>query len=96
MQFNYLLRSSFGSYVCIMQPSFTIPAGRYRHYKGREYEVLGMALHSETLEEMVVYKPLYEIPDIAPGTLWVRPAAMFLETVITEQGEVPRFTAVNP
>ncbi|MEK0421070.1 MAG: hypothetical protein RLZZ161_921, partial [Bacteroidota bacterium] len=60
MQFNYLLRSSFGSYVCIMQPSFTIPAGRYRHYKGREYEVLGMALHSETLEEMVVYKPLYE------------------------------------
>ncbi|MEK0421702.1 MAG: hypothetical protein RLZZ161_1553, partial [Bacteroidota bacterium] len=76
--------------------SFTIPAGRYRHYKGREYEVLGMALHSETLEEMVVYKPLYEIPDIAPGTLWVRPAAMFLETVITEQGEVPRFTAVNP
>ncbi|NBP05055.1 MAG: DUF1653 domain-containing protein [Bacteroidetes bacterium] len=79
-----------------MQPSFTIPAGRYRHYKGREYEVLGMALHSETLEEMVVYKPLYEIPDIAPGTLWVRPAAMFLETVITEQGEVPRFTAVNP
>ena len=69
-----------------------VKSGKYRHYKGREYEVLGMALHSETLEEMVVYKPLYETPDIAPGTLWVRPAAMFLETVTTAQGEVQRFT----
>jgi len=55
-----------------------------------------MALHSETLEEMVVYKPLYETPDIAPGTLWVRPAAMFLETVTTAQGEVQRFTPETP
>lgn len=74
-----------------MQPSFTIPAGRYRHYKGREYEVLGMALHSETLEEMVVYKPLYETPDIAPGTLWVRPAVMFTEKVEIDGKQVPRF-----
>jgi hypothetical protein len=75
-----------------MKPKTNIAIGKYRHYKGREYEVLGMALHSETLEEMVVYKPLYETPDIAPGTLWVRPAAMFLETVETAQGEVQRFT----
>ena len=74
--------------------SDTIPPGRYRHYKGKEYEVLGMALHSETLESMVVYKPLYETPDVPPGTLWVRPAAMFLEMVETKSGKVLRFTAM--
>jgi hypothetical protein len=74
--------------------SDTISPGRYRHYKGKEYEVLAMALHSETLESLVVYKPLYETPEVPPGTLWVRPAAMFLETVETEQGIVQRFTPV--
>jgi len=53
-----------------------------------------MALHSETLESMVVYKPLYETPDVPPGTLWVRPAAMFLEMVDTADGKVQRFTAL--
>lgn len=48
------------------------PPGRYRHYKGGEYEVLGVARHSETLEPLVVYRPLYN----ATG-LWVRPHAMF-------------------
>jgi hypothetical protein len=72
-----------------------IAPGRYRHYKGKEYEVLGMALHSETLESMVVYKPLYETPDVPPGTLWVRPAAMFLEMVKTADGKVQRFTPLT-
>ena len=72
-----------------------ITPGRYRHYKGKEYEVLGMALHSETLESMVVYKPLYETPDVPPGTLWVRPAAMFLEMVETADGKVQRFTPLT-
>lgn len=65
--------------------------GRYRHYKGGEYEVIGVARHSETDELLVVYRPLYN----ATG-LWVRPLAMFLE-VITYQGRtVPRFERIEP
>ncbi len=63
-----------------------IPAGRYRHYKGNEYEVIGLATHSETLEAMVVYRPLY-----GEGGLWVRPAAMFAEDVIIDGRSRPRF-----
>ncbi len=54
----------------------TIPSGRYRHFKGNEYEVLGIARHSETEEPMVVYRPLY-----GEGRMWVRPAEMWNETV---------------
>jgi hypothetical protein len=50
--------------------------GRYRHYKGREYRVIGIARHSETLEPLVVYQALY-----GERGLWVRPAAMFTETI---------------
>ena len=61
--------------------------GLYRHYKGREYEVLGEAQHSETLEEMVVYKALY-----GDGAQWVRPKSMFVEDVTLPNGtKVPRF-----
>ncbi len=63
-----------------------IPAGRYRHYKGNEYEVIGIARHSETLEAMVVYRPLY-----GEGGMWVRPAAMFTETVVIDGKTLPRF-----
>jgi len=73
----------------------TIPPGRYRHYKGKDYELIGMALHSETLEPMVVYRPLYATPDIPEGTLWVRPASMFLEMVDTPNGQIRRFSKVN-
>ncbi len=62
------------------------PPGRYRHYKGNEYELLGVARHSETHEEMVVYRPLY-----GDRGLWVRPKAMFCESVIVEGQPVPRF-----
>ena len=54
----------------------TIKPGRYRHFKGNEYEVIGTARHSETLEELVVYRALYD-----NGGLWVRPAAMWSEIV---------------
>ena len=64
-----------------------IPPGRYRHYKGREYEVIGTASHSETLEAMVVYRKLYD-----DGGLWVRPAVMFAETVIVDGKAQPRFS----
>lgn len=67
-----------------------IPPGRYRHYKGNEYTVLGVARHSETLEELVVYRQEY-----GDGGLWVRPAAMFAETVIVEGKAVPRFKPIG-
>jgi hypothetical protein len=57
--------------------------GRYRHYKGGEYEVLGLARHSETLEPMVLYRPLYN-----QTGLWVRPYAMFVEFVNDANGQM--------
>lgn len=62
------------------------PLGRYRHYKGLDYEVIGVARHSETREPLVVYRPLYN----ASG-LWVRPHAMFFETVEIDGVRRPRF-----
>lgn len=65
-----------------------IEPGIYRHYKGNLYEVLGLARHSESLEELIVYKALYQ----AEGeNLWVRPASMFCETLLVEGKSVPRF-----
>lgn len=64
----------------------SVPPGRYRHFKGNEYTVLGVARHSETLDEMVVYRQEYGDND-----LWVRPLAMFQEMVTFERAEVPRF-----
>lgn len=60
--------------------------GRYRHYKGNEYEVIGVTHHSETLEELVVYRALYD-----QGSLWVRPLAMFMEEVEVDGQKVSRF-----
>ena len=64
-----------------------IKAGRYRHFKGNEYEVLFMAHHSETLEEMVVYRALF-----GDGGVWVRPARMWNEEVEHEGKILRRFT----
>jgi len=72
-----------------------IKAGRYRHYKGKLYEVLGTARHSETLEGLVVYRALYNHPQLGNNSLWVRPAAMFLETVEVEGKTIPRFQFVG-
>ena len=63
-----------------------ITPGRYRHYKGKEYTVLGVARHSETHEELVVYRQEY-----GDHGLWVRPKQMFMETVTVDDKEVPRF-----
>lgn len=67
-----------------------VKVGRYRHYKGPEYEVIGVARHSETEEEFVVYRPLY-----GKGDLWVRPLNMFVETVKYESKTVPRFKYIG-
>jgi hypothetical protein len=66
-----------------------LPSGRYRHYKGNDYEVVAVARHSETLEPLVVYRALY-----GEGGLWVRPYAMFCEEVIVDGRVVRRFSPV--
>jgi hypothetical protein len=63
-----------------------IQAGRYRHYKGNEYEVIGEARHSETEEPFVVYRALY-----GERGLWIRPLALFVATVMVEGQPIPRF-----
>ena len=70
--------------------SQTIPQGIYRHYKGSLYQVLHTAQHSETEESLVVYRCLYGEYDV-----WVRPLAMFVETVEFDDKEVPRFELVK-
>lgn len=67
-----------------------IKPGRYRHFKGNEYQVVGMARHSETMEEMVVYRALY-----GEGGLWVRPAHMWNETVDRDGYHGPRFAYIG-
>ena len=67
----------------------TITPGRYRHYKGQEYEVVGIARHSETEEEFVVYRALY-----GEHGLWIRPAAMFTEAVLVAGHPCPRFQLI--
>lgn len=68
-----------------------IRTGRYRHYKGKDYLVLGSAMHTETEEEFIVYRALY-----GKRGLWVRPKAMFLGSVIIDGRQVPRFTFLGP
>ena len=67
-----------------------IKIGKYRHFKGNEYRVLHMARHSETMEELVVYQALY-----GEGGIWVRPAAMWNETVEREGKTFQRFTYIE-
>ena len=64
--------------------------GKYRHYKGKEYEVIGLAKHSETLEDLVVYKALY-----GEGQMWVRPLKMFEEKVVVDGVEVLRYKFIE-
>lgn len=72
-----------------LPPLPTLAPGRYRHYKGGEYEVLAVARHSETLEPVVVYRPLYN-----DSGWWVRPYEMFVETVRVDGLVQPRFQAL--
>ena len=68
----------------------TVKCGRYRHFKGNEYRVLGIAKHSETQEDLVVYQALYGTQE-----LWVRPAEMWHETVEREDYRGPRFVYIG-
>ena len=66
--------------------------GKYKHYKGNQYEVIGIARHSETLEELVVYKALYQKDG---ENLWVRPLKMFIEEVVVDGETVKRFEYIG-
>lgn len=68
----------------------SIKPGRYRHFKGKEYEVLGVARHSETEEKLVVYRALY-----GDFGLWVRPVSMWNETVERDGKTFRRFTYIG-
>ena len=70
-----------------------IALGIYEHYKGKRYEVVGEAIHTETQEPMVIYKALYK-GDFPEGTLWARPLAMFKENVTVNGKSLPRFRAL--
>ncbi|CAN5410035.1 DUF1653 domain-containing protein [soil metagenome] len=74
-----------------LPPLPATPLGRYRHYKGGEYEVIGVARHSESLAPHVIYRPLYN----ATGW-WLRPHAMFFEEVIIDGVRQPRFAQMAP
>jgi hypothetical protein len=69
--------------------------GKYKHYKGKFYEVIGTAHHSETFEEVVVYRALFDSPEFGNNALWVRPKAMFCENVVVDGKSVPRFMKVE-
>jgi hypothetical protein len=72
-----------------LPPLITTPPGRYRHYKGMEYEVVGTVRHSETLEPLTLYRALY-----GEFGMWVRPAAMFNEDVVIDGIQQPRFRKI--
>jgi hypothetical protein len=69
--------------------------GKYCHYKGKSYEVIGLARHSETLEEMVVYRALYDSEEFGNKALWVRPRKMFEETIVVNGRKVKRFELIS-
>jgi hypothetical protein len=67
----------------------------WQHYKGGTYEIVGIAVHSETLEEMVIYKMLYDSADYKKGTIWARPKLMWLEEVEWQGKKMKRFRLLS-
>ena len=72
-----------------------IKLGKYKHFKGGTVEVIGVAFHSETLEEFVVYRCLYKCRTKGEGSLWIRPKSMFLEYVTVNDKKIPRFEYIE-
>lgn len=75
-----------------MTKTQTVSSGIYQHYKGNKYRVLGIAKHSETLEDMVVYVALYENE---VSNMWARPLSMFIDNVVVDGKSVPRFKKLS-
>ena len=72
-----------------------IRLGKYQHYKGGFYEVLGVGKNTETMEDFVIYKSLYNSPDYPKGTFWIRPKEIFFEQVEVKGQKIPRFKFVK-
>ena len=72
-----------------------VKLGKYQHFKGNLYVAIGVARHSETLEELVVYKALYDSEEFGSNSLWIRPKKMFMENVVVDGKEMPRFRYVG-
>ena len=72
-----------------------VKLGKYKHYKGKLYKVLGVGKHSETLSEFVVYQALYESKEFGNNAIWIRPKEMFLESVQVDGKKVLRFEFVG-
>jgi len=73
----------------------SVKPGIYKHYKGKLYEVIGVGHHTETLEPLVLYRALYDTPDFGSKPLWARPVKMFLEKIVFNNVEQPRFTFIE-
>lgn len=71
-----------------------IKLGTYKHYKGKLYTLIGIGRHTETMEELVVYQGQYTSEEFGDNPIWVRPRAMFFDTVKVEGKEIPRFEFV--
>lgn len=72
-----------------------IRLGKYRHFKGKDYEVIAIARNSEDLEEMVVYRALYDSDEFGNNAIWVRPLKMFTEHVEKDNYSGPRFKFIG-
>jgi hypothetical protein len=87
------LDAASGKLKC--RESTRMKLGRYRHYKGKEYEVLRVVMHTETHEKLVLYRALYEIPELrdeyGDDPWFVRPFTMFIESVVVDGRSMPRF-----
>lgn len=77
-------------YILMVNMNYSTISGTYMHYKGNRYEIVAVGKHTESGETLVVYRALY-----GDGSIWIRPADMFLETVQVAGVEVPRFSKVN-
>lgn len=78
-----------------LPPLPTIPLGVYRHYRGNEYEIVAVGRWEATEEPVVVYRALYDTPDVGSAAVWVRPVTSFLETITHEGVVIQRFTKVR-
>jgi len=77
--------------ISLSRQALSLKPGIYRHYKGKKYRVIGVAIHTETMEELVVYQALY-----GKNALWARSLKMFLETVTAGKESQPRFKFLSP
>jgi hypothetical protein len=68
-----------------------VAPGKYKHYKGHYYQVIGVAIHSETLDKLVLYQAMYDSPEFGHNVIWVRPLSMFFDTVTFNGKKMKRF-----